>query len=88
MAIYRSRNTQIDAFKFGKDDAPSWFIKACDSGRVRMRTYYEGFCTNPEDPTVSRSFGVGDYIIMTEDGRVYPCDPEIFDSIYEKIAEA
>ena len=33
------------------------------------------------------SVGVGDWVIKGTEGEVYPCKPDVFDKIYEKVDE-
>lgn len=87
MATYRSRTTEVEAFIFGRVEPPDWFRDAIYDGRVAIKTQHSGLCTNPEDVTTVRHFLTGDYILKTADGRIYPCDPEIFESIYEKVED-
>lgn len=73
---------EIEAFRFGFDDAPQWCLKSTD---VR-------FCTNIkhdwlEIKTLEGTMiaDVGDYIIKGIKGEIYPCRADIFDETYEEV---
>lgn len=89
MSKYRKKPVVIEAFKFGIDYIPDWFMdKVTDNTVVLhyMGKLYpqEGYC---EIKTLEGVMigNVGDYIIKGVKGEIYPCKPDIFEQTYELI---
>lgn len=79
---YRKKPVVIEAFKWGTDVVPDWWIKASgqfeifvDTGSVIIPTL-EG----------NHEAKVGDFIIKGIAGELYPCKPDIFEKTYEQVS--
>ncbi len=76
---FRKKPVVIEAFKFGVDEIPTWFLddetvlgydsKSCTIGTL------EGEMTGRN----------GDWIIKGVHGELYPCKPDIFEATYELV---
>ena len=76
---YRKKPVEVEAFRFGYDDEPEWFL---NSGMVKdIQNEYCTICTLEGDMRGNR----GDYIIKGLRGELYPCKPDIFEKSYEKV---
>ena len=76
---YRKKPVEVEAFRFGYDDEPGWFL---NSGMVKdIQNEYCIICTLEGDMRGNR----GDYIIKGLRGELYPCKPDIFEKSYEKV---
>lgn len=79
-------------------DDPEWIIQAIREGKVRFNPATKGTemkygkpveATGPQmvietlEGTVIAN--VGDYVILGTKGEIYPCKPDIFESIYEEV---
>lgn len=60
---------------------PSWFMKEYEKGEMMfsvdnkgLLTYIDGRYTNIK---------VNDYIVLREDGTIFSCSPEIFESLIQ-----
>ena len=82
MAYYRKKPVIIEAFRFGFDEAPDWWIEArIDKAyRVGDNIY---IVTLEGDMKV----GLGDWVIKGVQGKLYPCKNDIFLKTYEKAVE-
>lgn len=81
---YRKKPVEIEAFQYdgdmiysdGTPYAPSWALQALESGTM----YYEGqaelYIKTLEG---NHHVSVGDYIIKSVSGELYPCKPDIFE---------
>lgn len=83
---YRKKPVEVEAFKFGTDPIPQWFLdKIIDKG------VYIGFDC-PDEPyyAIIRTLegpyhaSYGDYIIKGIQGELYPCKPDILREITEE----
>lgn len=80
---FRKKPVVIEAFRFGIDEIPEWFLDELAKGYVSVdkevttcaMDTLEGVMTARE----------GDYIIQGVKGEVYPCKPDIFSKTYEHI---
>ena len=95
MAKYRKKPVVIDAFIFGIDNVPDWFMDAVTSNDVILH------CDNdnqrgPFDECVNQTATIitlegnhlarkGDYIIRGVKGELYPCKPDIFEMTYDSV---
>ena len=77
---YRKKPIVIEAFRFGYDTPPKWFLEADGhTGDV-----YDNFCiiNTLEGSVVAK---IGDWIIKGIEGELYPCKHEIFIQTYEPV---
>lgn len=79
MAYYRKKPVIIEAFRYGFDQAPEWWLQ------TRMNQAY----TVNEDTFIVTLEGdmkveVGDWVIKGIAGELYPCKNEIFLKTYDK----
>lgn len=85
MSKYRKKPVVIDAFKWTGDvhqkEDPEWICKKIASGEVYFK---DGnlFIKTLEGEMIA---DYGDYIIKGIKGEVYPCKPDIFEIIYDKL---
>lgn len=82
MSKYRKKPVVIEAFKWGTDVVPDWWVKASASFEMNVEagTVY---IHTLEGTMIANS---GDYIIQGVQGEVYPCKPDIFKATYEAVA--
>lgn len=93
MSKYRKIPVEIEAFRLGYEKAPDWFkenknielkrekiIDDCNFKEVNGIT--EIYINTLEGKMKAND---GDYIIKGIAGEIYPCKPEIFEKIYEKV---
>lgn len=82
MAYYRKKPVIIEAFRFGFDEAPDWWIEArVDKAHRDGDNIY--IVTLEGDMKV----GLGDWVIKGVQGELYPCKNDIFLKTYEKAVE-
>ena len=82
MAYYRKKPVIIEAFRYGFDQAPEWWLQ------TRMNQAY----TVNEDTFIvtlegDMKVGLGDWVIKGVQGELYPCKNDIFLKTYEKAVE-
>jgi hypothetical protein len=90
MAQYRKKPVVIEAFKYGTDARPDWFMDKVTSNEIvtfvgiGLRDPSEYYC---EIKTLEGTMqcNCGDYIIKGVQGEIYPCKPDIFEATYEKV---
>jgi len=78
---YRNKHPEIEAFRFGYDQWPEWFVKCVelgwavpgDAGAI-LRTTYRGV----------EYVMKGDWVIQNYNGIPYGMDEDCFARIYEK----
>jgi hypothetical protein len=86
MSLWRSREGVVEAFRLTADDSaadPAWAVRAIRAGRM----WFENIgapdmalvIRNPDRLSRAR---MGDWVVRTRGGRIYPCKPEIFASNY------
>lgn len=83
---YRKKPVVIEAFRWGYNEPPKWFLEAVaddhvilaytDDAPIEIRTREGVLRANP-----------GDWIVRGIHGELYPVKPEIFDATYEVTAE-
>lgn len=84
---YRKKPVEIEAFQFGIDYMPDWFMDKVTDNTVtlyNMGKYpQEGYC---EIKTLEGTMkgNIKDYIIKGVNKELYPCKPDIFSKTYEK----
>jgi hypothetical protein len=81
MAKYRKKPVVIEAFKYGKDHIPDWFID---------KVLTNDIITHIDHCTINTLEGImrgdyGDYIIQGVQNEIYPCKPDIFEMTYESV---
>lgn len=88
---YRKKPEVIEAFQYKGslldiadfDNAPKWVKSARCTGVLVYAPSGELFImTLGRYPTV---VSIGDYIIKDVNGELYPCKPDIFEKIHEKV---
>ncbi|MFX0547919.1 hypothetical protein ACOAKC_01160 [Hathewaya histolytica] len=89
MAKYRKKPVVIEAFQFGVDSMPDWFLDNITCNNIKLynmgKIYpQEGYCKieTLEGTMIAKC---GDYIIAGVDGEIYPCKPNIFKKTYELV---
>ncbi len=76
----------IEAFQLGVEEHPVWFRVAMADGTVDYFWTEEPYCyINTRNGAVRADYK--DYIIKYDDGRIYLCNPDIFNITYEKVEE-
>lgn len=80
---YRKRPVVIEAFRYGYDPEPEWFVSRIDSGEIER---YRRFCEIPTLEGVMRCVE-GDYVVQGIKGEVYPCKADIFAATYEPVEQ-
>ena len=93
---YRKKPVTIEAFKYDGDlmdkdgnyYVPQWAVKAYKNGTLFYGCGVGGdelfIETTPETVCF---VGVGDYIVRSATGKIYPCKPDIFEQTYEEAGE-
>ena len=89
---YRKKPVIVEAFKFGVESTPAWFMRAMDKGKIRvfliphedrMEINYVGIQTLEGEMRGEKD----DFFIQGVEGEIYPCKPEIFAKTYELVEE-
>lgn len=84
MPTYTKRPVEIEAFQYGVDCIPDWFMdKVTDKSIILHKAKLEikGYCEIQTLEGVMRG-NHGDYIIRGIKGEVYPCRADIFLQTY------
>ena len=90
---YRKRPIVVEAFQWmpnrKEKENPPWINEAIKKG---IAFFVKNKDTKHIQMAIKTIEGVmvasrGDYIIQGTDGELYPCKPDIFERIYEKIEE-
>lgn len=77
MPKFRKKPVVIEAFKYGADELPDWFMANAE----RFDEVVDGCKIHTLEGTMLAS--AGDYIIKGVQGEFYPCKPDIFESTYD-----
>lgn len=77
---YRKKPVEVEAFRYGYDKLPTWFIKQKDINVFPVNDITCIIKTLEGNMIVS----LGDYVIKGVNGELYPCKKDIFDKTYEK----
>lgn len=86
MGYYRKRPIVIEAFCYGKEGMPDWFMDKVSSNEIILRgVYKEPICCEIKTKEGIMKAQVGDFIIKGIKGEIYPCKPDIFEKSYEKV---
>lgn len=91
MAKYRKKPVVIDAFQYGVDRIPDWFMDAVTNSVVTMWSCKHPMDKEPDTKAYCtiRTLGCDhkarylDWIIKGVKGELYPCKPDIFEMTYE-----
>ena len=86
MPRYRKKPVVIEAFQyegFGKGVIPVWGAKAFNDDVL----YYKDKELYIKTLEGDMKAMVSDYIIKGVNGELYPCKPDIFEKIYEKVGD-
>lgn len=67
-------------------ESPEWLQKADEHGLIKAREDDMSYLTI-KTPRGELVCSPGDYVILGEDGWIYPCNPDIFEQTYEKTAD-
>lgn len=91
MAKYKKKPVEVEAFKFGVDNMPDWFMDKITDKTVTLhymgKLYpQEGYCEIKTLEGVMLG-NIDDYIIRGVQGELYPCKPDIFEQTYEEVVE-
>lgn len=85
MAKYRKKPVVIEAFRFGHDFSPGWWVAALARNDVSIyKDEDSGLLYVLINTLEGQHRGdYGDYIIRGVKGELYPCKPDIFEMTYE-----
>ena len=89
MAKYKKKPVEVEAFKFGVDNMPDWFMDKVTDKTVALhymgKLYpQEGYCEIKTLEGVMLG-NIDDYIIRGVQGEIYPCKSNIFEQTYELV---
>lgn len=89
MAKYRKKPVVIEAFLFGVDKEPEWYIEAVTNGRVEVipAGIETSFCYIHTLEGMMKAVEEKDYIIRGVNGELYPCKADIFEKTYERVTD-
>jgi hypothetical protein len=84
MTRYRKKPVEIDAYCFNQqpeNGRPDWFQDAVTANQII--TYPDCALIHTLEGTMRAD--LGDWIIKGTAGELYPCKPDIFAAIYERV---
>ncbi len=81
MTKYRKKPVVIEAFRYGIDKEPDWFVP---DDNIICVFYEANYITIDTLEGVMRA-NKGDWIIKGIKGELYPCKHEIFIASYEEV---
>lgn len=84
---FRKKPIVIDAARWEEDgEMPDWLIAAINTGMVVLGGEPIGY-PHAEIVTLEGVMraNVGDWIIKGVKNEIYPCKPDIFEALYEKV---
>lgn len=91
---YRKKPITIEAFLFGFDSVPDWFMDAVSRNDVIMHSNSKHpLPKTASDYCVIKTLkggmiaSFGDYIIQGVTGEIYPCKPDIFIKTYDEVTD-
>ncbi len=93
MTKYRKKPIVIEAFQYGIDSKPDWFMDKVLSNDIilrneKARTIHSWpkltYCEIKTLEGIMRG-NYKDYIIKGIRGEIYPCKADIFEATYEKV---
>lgn len=88
---YRKKPLVIEAFRYGTDEIPDWFINY--NVQIQNNIDFMGMCESIRKygyiPTLEGNMYVseGDYIVKGVNGEIYPVKEDIFNKTYELVNE-
>ena len=77
---YRKKPVVIEAFRFGFECIPDWFMQEAVNGEIHV--YGEQADILTLEGVMIANFG--DFIIKGVKGEIYPCKADIFYATYEE----
>ena len=82
---FRKKPIVIEAFKYGVDPIPDWFMDKVSKNQIVLRGDYK----SPSHCVIKTLEGImigdlNDYIIQGIKGEIYPCKPDIFEATYDQ----
>lgn len=80
---YRKKPIVVDAFKFRIDNVPDWFMDKVSSNEI-ITTETECSIHTSDGWMVGQK---GNYILKDITGKIYPCNADVFEMIYEPVDE-
>lgn len=80
---FRKLPVIIEAFQYGKDPYPDWFMEAISSDTVIDYDHHAAITTKEGVMEANQ----GDWIIKGVQNELYPCKPSIFQQTYEEVLE-
>lgn len=85
---YRKKPVVVEAFRFGSDSIPDWFMDRVSSNDVILYNCGSQYTSDPYC-CIKTLEGVircdcGDYVIQGVNGELYPCKSDIFEKTYEE----
>jgi hypothetical protein len=78
---YIKKPVEVEAFQFGIDEFPNWFIYKINKNNVIIKDD----CAYIKTLEGTMKAYKGDFIIKGVKGEIYPCKPDIFEQTYERI---
>ena len=91
---YVKKPVIVEAFKLGVDHIPDWFMdRVTDGSVILLRDREIDSLFDHDHKTMCEIItpeGImkaehGDYVIKGTKGEIYPCKPDIFVTIYDKV---
>lgn len=80
---YVKKPIVVEAFQFGVEEEPNWFINNPLVGIITNKDEYIKYVT----PNGYQCTLKGDYIIKRINGEISPCNKDIFDATYDVVNE-
>ncbi|WDF02935.1 hypothetical protein [Shouchella hunanensis] len=84
---FRKKPVVIEAFKYGIDDIPDWFMNEVKKDNIQIYDDDLGKRCLIKTLEGKMAGGYSYYIIRGVNGEIYPCKPDIFEKTYEAVAE-
>lgn len=82
MTYYRKKPIVVQVFRFYVDPMPDWFMAGVRAGAIWINNGSPQTCTIHTLEGNMRA-NIGDWIIRSVKGEIYPCKPDIFAETYE-----
>lgn len=86
---FRKKPVVIEAFMFGMDVEPNWFVtdKSVSYGSAINQQEDDGMPPDAFIETLEGKMRVthGDWVIKGVKGELYPCKADIFEATYESV---
>jgi hypothetical protein len=79
VARFRKIPVEVEAFRYGLDEPPPWFVKAEAEGTVNAKADSALIQTIEGNMRADK----GDWVVRGVRGELYPCKPDIFRETYE-----